>query len=72
MEPVQPEIPWQEDDEPVRIKHFPTKPMSVEEAIMQMNLLGHNFFVFFNNDTNVVNVVYRRQDREYGLLTPEE
>ena len=72
VEPVQPEIPWQEDDEPVRIKHFPTKPMSVEEAIMQMNLLGHNFFVFFNNDTNVVNVVYRRQDREYGLLTPEE
>lgn len=69
---MQPELHWQEDDEPVRVKRFPTKPMSVEEAIMQMNLLGHNFFVFFNTDTHLVNVVYRRQDRDYGLLVPEE
>jgi len=67
-----PEVHWQEDDEPVRIKQFSTKPMTVEEAIMQMNLLGHSFFVFFNTDTGKVNVVYRRQDRDYGLLVPEE
>ena len=72
VESAQPEVHWQEDDEPVRVKHFPTKPMSVEEAIMQMNLLGHSFFVFFNNDTNVVNVLYRRHDSDYGLLVPEE
>ena len=71
-ENIEPEIHWQEDDEPVRVKHFPTKPMTVEEAIMQMNLLGHSFFVFFNTDTNLVNVIYRRQDRDYGLLVPEE
>jgi len=67
-----PEVHWQEDDEPVRIKQFSTKHMTVEEAIMQMNLLGHSFFVFFNTDTGKVNVVYRRQDRDYGLLVPEE
>lgn len=62
---------WQEDDAPVKIKTFTTKPMSTEEAIMEMNLLGHNFFVFVNADGNVVNVLYRRNDHDYGLLTPE-
>ncbi len=71
-EPAQPETHWLEDDEPVRVKTFPTKPMSVEEAIMQMNLLGHSFFVFFNLDTGLVNVLYRRHDGEFGLLVPEE
>jgi len=66
-----PELHWQEDDQPVKIKTFTTKPMSVEEAIMQMNLLGHSFFVFINTEGNVVNVLYRRKDGEYGLLTPE-
>lgn len=63
--------PWFEDNAPVRIKTFTTKPMDVEEAIMQMNLLGHNFFVFINDDGNVVNVLYRRYDGDYGLLIPE-
>lgn len=62
---------WLEDKAPVRIKTFTTKPMSVEEAIMQMNLLGHSFFVFINSEGNVVNTLYRRQDGDYGLLIPE-
>ena len=55
-----------------RVKRFPIKPMPVEEAIMQMNLLGHNFFVFANAETEKVNVVYRRYDGRYGLIEPEE
>lgn len=63
---------WLEDEAPVRVKTFTTKPMSVEEAIMQMNLLGHSFFVFVNNDDHKVNVLYQRHDSEYGLLQPEK
>ncbi|GFN22746.1 MAG: ribosome-associated translation inhibitor RaiA [Thermoanaerobacteraceae bacterium] len=61
------------DDEPkiVRTKRFPVKPMPVEEAILQMNLLGHNFFVFANAETEQVNVLYRRKDGNYGLIEPE-
>jgi putative sigma-54 modulation protein len=55
----------------VRVKQFPISPMSVEEAIDQMELLGHDFFVFYNADTNSMNVVYRRKDGNYGLLQPE-
>ncbi|AUS98178.1 ribosomal subunit interface protein [Clostridium thermosuccinogenes] len=55
----------------VRSKKFAIKPMDVEEAILQMNLLGHEFFVFSNADTNLVNVVYRRKDGNYGLIEPE-
>lgn len=55
----------------VRTKRFAMKPMAVEEAILQMNLLGHNFFVFSNDDTEKVNVVYRRKDGNYGLIEPE-
>ncbi len=54
----------------VRTKRFALKPMDEEEAIMQMNLLGHNFFVFFNADTEEVNVVYKRKDSNYGLIEP--
>lgn len=54
----------------VRTKRFAMKPMDVEEAILQMNLLGHNFFVFANMDTNEINVVYRREDGRYGLIEP--
>ncbi len=54
----------------VRTKRFAMKPMSVEEAIMQMELLGHDFFVFSNAGTNDVNVVYRRKDGNYGLIEP--
>lgn len=55
----------------VRTKKFALKPMDEEEAIMQMNLLGHNFFVFFNANTEEVNVVYKRKDKGYGLIEPE-
>lgn len=54
----------------VRTKKFALKPMDEEEAIMQMNLLGHNFFVFFNAETDEVNVVYKRKDGNYGLIEP--
>jgi putative sigma-54 modulation protein len=55
----------------VRTKRFDVKPMSVEEAIMQMELLDHDFFVFRNDATGGVNVVYRRNDGGYGLIEPE-
>ncbi|GEA14710.1 MAG: putative sigma-54 modulation protein [Moorella sp. (in: firmicutes)] len=55
----------------IRTKRFPIKPMPVEEAILQMNLLGHNFFVFSNAETEEVNVLYRRRDGNYGLIEPE-
>ncbi|HEY3315495.1 MAG TPA: ribosome-associated translation inhibitor RaiA [Bacillota bacterium] len=55
----------------VKTKRFAMKPMPVEEAIMQMNLVGHDFFVFANADTEKVNVVYRRRDGDYGLIEPE-
>jgi putative sigma-54 modulation protein len=66
---VQTEEP-EEDLQIVRTKRFTLKPMDVEEAILQMNLLGHNFFVFENSDTNEVNVVYVRKDGKYGLIEP--
>ena len=55
----------------VKTKRFAIKPMSVEEALMQMDLLGHSFFVFTNADTDEVNVVYKRRDGRYGLIEPE-
>ena len=56
----------------VRTKHFAVKPMSVEEAIVQMELLEHQFFLFRNEETGEINVVYRRRDGGFGLLKPEE
>lgn len=55
----------------VKTKRFAVKPMSSEEAIMQMNLIHHDFFVFMNADTEEVNVIYRRHDGNYGLIEPE-
>lgn len=54
----------------VRRKSFPVRPMDAEEAILQMNLLGHQFFTFLNAETGGINVVYRRRDGDYGLLEP--
>src|SRR5690606_18943713 len=68
---VKEEIPEEEEFNVVRSKRFAIKPMDVEEAILQMNLLGHQFFVFSNADTNEVNVVYKRKDGNYGLIEPE-
>jgi putative sigma-54 modulation protein len=59
------------DYQVVRTKKFPIKPMDVEEAILQMNLIGHQFFMFLNVDTSEINVVYARKDGNYGLLEPE-
>jgi putative sigma-54 modulation protein len=61
----------EEGYEVVRRKRFPLHPMSTEEAIEQMELLGHDFFVFFNLEEEAVNVIYRRHDGNYGLLLPE-
>ena len=55
----------------VRVKRFAVKPMSVNEAIDQMELLGHDFFLFFNADTEGLNLLYRRKDGNYGLIEPE-
>ena len=54
----------------VRSKTVSVKPQSVEEAILQMNLLGHKFYMFENADTNQINVVYKRNDNGYGVLLP--
>ncbi len=54
----------------VRIKRFTLKPMNVQEAILQMNMLDHSFFMFRNEETDEINVVYRRNDENYGLLVP--
>ena len=68
---TEPVSEWVEEDlSPVRQKRFPVRPMDVEEAILQMNLLGHQFFTFLNADNGNVNVVYRRHDNSYGLLEP--
>lgn len=55
----------------VRSKKFSIKPMDVEEAMMQMELIGHSFFVFRNAETNDVNVLYLRNDGNYGLIEPD-
>ena len=64
-----------EDEEPefelVRTKTIPVKPQSVDEAILQMNMLGHKFYMFRNSANNSVAVVYRREDGGYGLIEPD-
>ena len=56
----------------VKTKSFSVKPLSVEEAILQMNLIGHEFFMFLNSNTNAINVVYKRKGGTYGLLEPKD
>ena len=55
----------------VRVKRFAIKPMDEEEAMMQIELVGHSFYVFLNSDTNQLNVLYKRKDGNYGLIEPE-
>lgn len=55
----------------VRIKRFPMKPISVEEAIEEMTLLGHPWYVFLNSEDHQINVVYQRADGTYGLIQPQ-
>ena len=63
----------EEDDEIkiVKAKRFAIKPMDPEEACFQMDMLGHNFYVFYNSETDLVSVVYKRKDGYYGLIEPE-
>jgi putative sigma-54 modulation protein len=62
-----------DDAEPliVKSKQFPVKPMSPDEAVLQLELIGHDFFVFQNAESGDVNVVYRRRDLSYGLIEPQ-
>lgn len=55
----------------VKTKRFAVKPVNPEEACLQMEMLGHNFYVFLNSDTDQVNVVYKRKNGTYGLIEPE-
>ncbi|NUP99095.1 MAG: ribosome-associated translation inhibitor RaiA [Armatimonadetes bacterium] len=55
----------------VRVKRIPVKPMAVEEAALQMELLGHDFYVFTNDESNQLNVVYVRRNGDIGLIQPE-
>lgn len=72
-------LPVAEEEEPeagfdgaiIRRKQFAVEPMNEEEALEQMELLGHDFFLFFNPDVNAVNVIYRRRDGNYGVLQPK-
>ena len=56
----------------IRRKTFPIRPMNLEEAILQMNLIGHDFYMFFDAETNKMSVVYKRHSETYGLITPED
>lgn len=69
QEPIETETSLK--DKIVRIKRFAFKPMDAEEAIMQMELLGHSFFVFTNAADDEINVVYKRRDGNYGLIEQE-
>ena len=66
-EPVEEEVEY----DVVRKKTIPLKPQSVDEAILQMNLLGHQFYMFLNEEDGSIAVVYQRNDGGYGLITPE-
>ncbi len=55
----------------VKTKQFAVKPMSPEEAVLQLELVGHDFFVFRNAESDKVNIVYRRRDENYGLIEPQ-
>ena len=70
--PVEAEPVYEEANfDVVRTKRFAVKPMDVDDAITQMELLGHNFFLFMNAENDSMNVLYRRNDGSYGLLVPE-
>ncbi len=69
------DISYDEPEDDIRItkvKRFTMIPMSPEEAVMQMNLSGHTFFVFRNADTDSINVVYKRSEEDYGIIEPAD
>lgn len=69
--PIQEPIEEETQGEIVRVKRFEVRPMTPEEAIEQMELLGHHFFVFLNAEEGAINTVYKRRDGDYGLLQPQ-
>jgi putative sigma-54 modulation protein len=66
-----PVVPDESEPLIVKSKQFPVKPMTADEAVLQLELVGHDFFVFKNSESGDVNVVYRRRDRNYGLIEPQ-
>jgi putative sigma-54 modulation protein len=64
-------IPMPEEPQIVKTKQFAVKPMTAEEAVLQLELVGHDFFVFRNADSDEVNIVYRRREGGYGLIEPQ-
>ncbi len=68
---IQEEVDDPEEVKIIRTKRFAMKPMDAEEACVQMELLGHSFYVFRNAETDEVNVVYKRKGNTYGLIEPE-
>ncbi len=66
------EEPGGDNGRVVKVKQFALKPMSVDEASLQLELVGHDFFVFQNAETSRTNVIYRRRDGHYGLIEPAE
>jgi putative sigma-54 modulation protein len=66
-----PVVPSEGEPMIVKTKQFAVKPMSPEEAVLQLELVGHDFFVFRNSESDEVNVVYRRNDGNYGLIEPQ-
>ncbi|GHU53022.1 hypothetical protein FACS1894132_04080 [Clostridia bacterium] len=71
-EPFEDEIDEQSEYNVIRTKTIEILPMTVEEAILQMNMLGHSFFVFKNPDNSYINVVYKRNDGNYSVIVPEK
>ena len=73
VQPPEEVAPASTDSEPmiVKTKQFPVKPMTPEEAVLQLELVGHDFFVFRDSESGDVNVVYRRRDGKYGLIEPQ-
>jgi len=69
-EPLEAEEDEEEGPQIVKLKSFDIKPMSAEEAALQLELIGHDFFVFRNSESNDTSVIYRRRDGNYGLIEP--
>ena len=79
FQPVDPDLLSEEDSDDgdsnlriVRTKRFDLKPMNAEEAVLQMELLGHDFFVFLDGETESTNIVYKRDDGDFGLIETDE
>lgn len=70
LPPIEDLVPLDKEEHLIKTKSVELKPMTTEDAILQLELLGHDFFVFANADTDMVNVLYRRNDGGFGLIEP--